>query len=303
MQIQKSLSVAEISISLRRGEDFTLRYSDSSFQISGIKTDNGDERISILYAAEKGAIDFADYNEIYDNSRYYLWKIWEAKDENSYLVTLYKDTRDAFDKPYKMLRLNSDLTDVQIIDMNGKDALHPTDYLLTLIMAAYLNINRIGFLLHSAMVMREGRGYLFSGNSGDGKTTLTKLLMHDDYAEVITDERVVIRTKNESFFAYGTPWFGTTSLHKNKSAPVSKIFFIKHANINEVKRLSPIEAANRLMVRSFPAHWHKGGLQFALDFCTRIASEIACYDFGFVPDKSAIDYIQEHIEDSNNLLS
>jgi hypothetical protein len=302
MQIQKTLSVAEISISLLTGDDFAWGCPNSSFQVPDVKTDNGNESISIQ-AAEKGTIDFADYTEIYDNSLYYLWRMWKAKDGKSYIIALYKNMEEGSEKPYRILKLNNNLSDVRVFNANGNELIHPAEYLLTLIVSAYLNINRIGFLLHSSMVQYKGRGYLFPGNSGDGKTTLSRLWIHDNNSEVISDERVIVRRKNGILHAYGTPWFGTASIHKNRGIPVDKMFVIKHGERNTIRRLSPVEAVNMLLIRSFPSFWHKEGMKFLLEFVEGVVSELECYEYDFVPDRTAIDFIQEHIEDSNNLLS
>lgn len=295
MKVQNTFSIADISISLKTDADFAGSRFDSAMQAFHHDPDEHKEDMISIYYVDAHTIDFTDYIEIYDNSPHYLWKMWKAKDGNSYLISLYKYKNESLKEPYKFLRINNLFSDIQIININGRKLIHPLDYLLTLVISGYLNINRTGFLMHSAMILFKGKGYLFSGISGDGKTTLSKLWLRDKGSEVITDERVIVRDKNGIPYAFGTPWFGTSSMHKNKGAPIHKIFFIKHGENNNVRRLSAVEAANRLLVRCFPSFWHKEGMRFALDFCARIASEIECYEFGFVPDKTAVEFLKKAI--------
>jgi hypothetical protein len=36
-------------------------------------------------------------------------------------------------------------------------------------------------------------------------------------------------------------------------------------------------------------------MRLELDFCARIASAIECYEFGFVPDKTAVEFLKKAI--------
>jgi hypothetical protein len=246
--------------------------------------------------AEKNAADLRSYNEIFSVLPGGLWKIWERKEGGSFLISLH-DTLRA-NEPYRFATADTFFARFDIGDPgDARRTCNPLEYPLDEIaIAGHLNINRRGILLHSAMVCVGGNGYLFSGTSGSGKSTLSELWLSDREAEVFTDERVIVREKNGIIYAYGTPWHGTSLIHKNKGAPVQKIFFIRHGSENGLRKISPVDAANRLMVRCFPTFWHKAGMEFALDFCARTASAIKCYELDFLPDQTAISYLKETIE-------
>jgi hypothetical protein len=159
-----------------------------------------------------------------------------------------------------------------------------------------LSINKVGIILHSACISWRGKGFLFPGVSGAGKSTIAEIWQKDGEAEVLTDERVIIREYHNNLWAFGTPWHGTTDVHKNVGVPVEGILFIQHGRENRIARIPVIDAANRLLVRCFPAFWQKEGLQFALDFCARTAGMKDCYDFQFVPDRSAAEFIKKAAE-------
>ncbi|NOY64970.1 MAG: hypothetical protein GXO97_06220 [Nitrospirae bacterium] len=109
---------------------------------------------------------------------------------------------------------------------------------------------------------------------------------------MLTDERVIIREEKGSLWAFGTPWHGTAQLHKNAGTPVDSIFFIKHGKQNRAIPIKIPDAVNRLMVRCFPTFWNRQGMEFALEFCIRIAREVACYELEFVPTPSVIEYVK-----------
>ncbi len=105
---------------------------------------------------------------------------------------------------------------------------------------------RGGFLLHAASAICDGRSYLFSGVSGAGKTTMTRLAPAD--VTLLTDEISYLRPGAGGYSAFGTPFAGELARSgENCSAPVSALFFLEHGPSNQVDELSSAEAVRRLM--------------------------------------------------------
>lgn len=231
--------------------------------------------------------------EIFTSKPDGLWTILEDKDRTGYLIALQNIVREA--KPYKIIRADRKFADFIIHTRPDEEGiLSPLEYpLADLAVSGHININRIGIILHSACISLNKKGYLFSGVSGAGKSTISEIWQKDDEAEVLTDERVIIRAHGNDLWAFGTPWHGTSEIHKNMGATIEKIFFIKHGKKNKATPISKTDAASRLMVRCFPTFWNKEGMQFAVDFCSRIAEEKGCYELEFVNDKSVTEYVKQ----------
>lgn len=196
-------------------------------------------------------------------------------------------------KPYKIIRADRKFADFTIYTRpDDEGRLFPMEYpFADLAVSGHININRIGIILHSACVTLGGRGFLFAGVSGSGKSTISEIWRQVQGAEVLTDERVIIREVQSDLCAFGTPWHGTSDANRNVGAPIEKIFFIKHGKENNVIPISKSEAAKRLMVRCFPTFWNREGMEFALEFCSMLAQMKDCYEFQFVPDRSATEFI------------
>jgi hypothetical protein len=114
--------------------------------------------------------------------------------------------------------------------------------------------DRGGFLLHAASAICNGRAFLFSGISGAGKTTITRLAPPD--VTLLTDEISYSRPAAEagnpkessSYQAFGTPFAGELARSgENTSAPIAALFFLEQGPENRIDELSSAEAVRRLM--------------------------------------------------------
>ncbi len=105
---------------------------------------------------------------------------------------------------------------------------------------------RGGFLLHAASAVLDGHAYLFSGVSGAGKTTMTRLAPPD--VTLLTDEISYLRPGPGGYSAFGTPFAGELARPgETCTAPVSALFFLEQGPENRVDELSSTEAIRRLM--------------------------------------------------------
>jgi hypothetical protein len=73
---------------------------------------------------------------------------------------------------------------------------------------------------------------------------------------------------------------------------VKEIFFLEHAEKNYTKNISPEEAAGRIFVRCLPTFWDKEGMELSLSLIERIVRRVPCYEFGFVPDRGAVNFMR-----------
>ncbi len=107
---------------------------------------------------------------------------------------------------------------------------------------------RGGFLLHAASAICESHAYLFSGVSGAGKTTMTRLAPPD--VTLLTDEISYLRPSpsGDGYAAFGTPFAGELARPgENCTAPVAALFFLEQGPENCVDEIPSAEAVRRLM--------------------------------------------------------
>ena len=102
---------------------------------------------------------------------------------------------------------------------------------------------RNSLVLHASAVEYDGNAYLFSADSGTGKSTHTSLwLKAFDGSVILNDDKPALRLIDNTFYAYGTPWSGKTDLNVNHKVPLKAICFIERDKENSIERItSPIE--------------------------------------------------------------
>lgn len=92
-------------------------------------------------------------------------------------------------------------------------------------------------LVHSSALVYNNGAYLFSGNSGVGKTTHTKLWLKafGDKVHIMNDDKPVVRLYNDHAVVFGTPFDGGSGIALNESYPLKAIAFIERGKQNAVR--------------------------------------------------------------------
>jgi hypothetical protein len=168
---------------------------------------------------------------------------------------------------------------------------------LQVLLINYFALKKKGIFTHSIGAKDlDGRGFLFAGKSGAGKSTTARLWHKHSKAMVLNDDRIIVRKKNGKFFIYGSPWHGEFSdylVSRIESAPLEKIFFIHHAPENTAREITQKEAFNLLYPALFPTFWDKGCLENIVSFCQDLIRSVPCFSLGFVNDKKIIDFVRK----------
>ncbi len=102
-----------------------------------------------------------------------------------------------------------------------------------------------GFLLHASAVVVDDRAYLFSANSGTGKSTHTALWLKrfGSRAYMLNDDKPALRLEDGGWFAYGTPWSGKHDISANVRVPVAGICFLERGTENTIAPFGGSKAA------------------------------------------------------------
>ncbi len=149
-----------------------------------------------------------------------------------------------------------------------------------------------GVMLHSCGVIDHQGGMVFAGVSSAGKTTTARLWNDFPGVRVINDDHTIVRKFDGAFRVYGTPWHGQGGFALADDAPLKEIFILKHSVSNDAVRLSPAQAAAALLVRTFAPLWNADMMAYTLQFLDELCQEVPCFELGFVPNQSVVEYVR-----------
>lgn len=166
---------------------------------------------------------------------------------------------------------------------------NPLDYPLGHVLMVCLMGRGRGLMVHACGVDHQGRGFLFAGNSGHGKSTMAGLW--PGKAMVLSDEHVVLREHGDRFLMYGTPWPGSFGSMSSQRTPLEKVFFLKPGAENTVTRLNSAAASTMLLARSFPPLWDAAAMEYTIGFLGRLTESVTCYELAFLPDENVTDFV------------
>ncbi|MCJ7663845.1 MAG: hypothetical protein MUO24_06355 [Desulfobacterales bacterium] len=197
---------------------------------------------------------------------------------------------------HQLAVFNHDYSNIRIYNKTEKSfhtgnlhslTLFPTDQILL----ARVLADRKGCYIHASGVVLDGKGILFVGHSDAGKSTM--VLMLQDKAKVLCDDRIIVRRWPEGFKIHGTWSHGDVPDVSADSAPLKAILFLKQDREN---RLIPIDHKQEIIGMllaclikplSTADWWEK-----MLDLVDQLAREVPCHSLHFTKDGDVINLLR-----------
>lgn len=158
---------------------------------------------------------------------------------------------------------------------------------LHLIGVETLLLRHDAMLLHSSVVLHEGRTVLFSGPPFAGKSTQAALWQKHLGAEVINGDRCVIRRYPEGFLGGGSPWAGTSGIYRREQAPIAAIFIVRQAPENRVQRLRAA-AFGPLFSQTIVNSWDQAFMERITVLFQELLSQVPVYLLHCRADEEAV---------------
>lgn len=168
----------------------------------------------------------------------------------------------------------------------------PFRYPLDQLAVIHLLLGR-GLLVHAAGAVIGGRGWLFAGVSGAGKTTVTNVIGKTGRGHFLSDDRIVVRAGPSGYEAWGTPWPGEAGTAVNEAAPLGGVFMLVQDTAVSITGLDPPAAARRLIPLVSAPWYDREDLPAALGFLDRLAAQTPFYELRFRPDAGLAEAVED----------
>lgn len=149
-----------------------------------------------------------------------------------------------------------------------------------------------GLVFHAAAVDDNGRGVVFVGHSGEGKSTQASLWKGVSGACLINEDRIAVRMKPGGPVCYGLPWAGKSSFALNHQVPLSALVLLEHAPTSRIQLLPPSIAAPLLLARAFLPYWDRALMQTALNTLEALLRSVPVLRLCCRPQPEAVSLVR-----------
>jgi hypothetical protein len=166
----------------------------------------------------------------------------------------------------------------------------PLEYPLDGLLLYYLTVVHCDIMIHASGINNAGQGYIFSGVSGKGKTTIARLWEMSG-AKVIHDDRLILRKTGNGYRMYNTPVYDNDDPHYS---PINKIFIIEHGLSNKLVPVKGASAVSLVMANCIQHNWSSDIIARLMGSLSIMCSTVPVVRLYFKPDRSIIDHIFEY---------
>ncbi len=150
-----------------------------------------------------------------------------------------------------------------------------------------------GFILHSSAVSIGGKAYVFSGQSGAGKSTIADLLVGPDKPHrKLADELLLVRRDDRRrWVAHVAPFHGMQGLPHGHTAQVAAVHFLAHAQHHETIPLPEQDSVAGLLSNTVVYASNRATANAILDTVAEFVEDVPCFRLNFARDPSVLDVL------------
>lgn len=149
-------------------------------------------------------------------------------------------------------------------------------------------LRKNAFLLHSSVVMLDGKAVLFFGPSGIGKSTQAQLWQEHLGAQILNGDRCVVMQKPDGFYGGGSPLAGNSGIYRQEHAPIAAIFLLEQADHCRVTKMG-ISALAPILEQTLLNSWDRDFMDRLMQLYQQLLAQIPVYKLSCTPDKAAVD--------------
>jgi len=234
----------------------------------------------------------ADGKKLFDSGA--VWTLYEGADHYVFDFA----TPVLGPRPYKRLLIDQHFTRGRVLFVRAcfpdKTSIRALEYPLDELIVTNRLARGRGVEVHGCGITDDARSsFLFIGHSGAGKSTTTRLWDSVSGARILSDDRIVVRKREDRFFMYGTPWHGDAGFASPQEASINQIFVLEHGERNEIVAMPQAAAAAEIFSRCFLPFHDPQALTATLAYLDDLTRTVPCYKFRFLPNHSAVEKILE----------
>lgn len=143
--------------------------------------------------------------------------------------------------------------------------------------------------LHASLIRYQGKAILFLGQKQIGKSTQAELWRKYRGAEVLNGDRALLRQRQGRWYAWGSPFCGTSGICVNAQAPLGAIVLLAQDTENRVRAASPREVLKAFLSGCSYDPSDRIATERVLDLAEEIGQTCPVLRLCCRPDEGAVD--------------
>ena len=218
-----------------------------------------------------------------------IWKAYKVNGHYTYSIDFINHSdfeQIIFKYDREKAKIDLFLTPTQ---SNNPTSINPFLHPLGVLMVSAIIMSSNGFLIHASGVKDGENGYLFTGVSGIGKSTMATIWAKNG-AEVINDDRLIIYKEDQGYRFANTPM-----PHYNdhsKQAPLKAIFLLTQSKENYCNKITGAQALSKVMANFIQQLFDKELVEKHLEKTMDLVMQVPIYELGFKPDDDIVALIR-----------
>ena len=284
MQTTIILSIAGFSIKLFSDKVITLEEGYLPFVLDQ-NTETTDVSVECTLGITNTRFELNDMVFEAKNNFQKFYSIYRTKNGLGFI--LYN--QQSINEIQQIAELDNTFTNWKVYSPLEPDgSLMPLKYPFGPIVMYYLTVNSPAVLIHASCIFDGLKGRIFTGFSGNGKSTMSKIWA-DEGNLVINDDRLIIRKSESGYVVYNTPMYYSD---RPKNTHLDAIHLISHSPVNKIKKQSGALAISKVLAFCIQNNYDKEYIHNHLNFLSDLCTHVPVYELGFVPDTDVINFVR-----------
>ena len=155
-------------------------------------------------------------------------------------------------------------------------------------------------ILHAACVNTQYEGIVFSGKSGAGKSTQADLWCRYGQGKLINGDKTIIKKVDNSWYAYGSPYAGSSRCYVSERCKLNAIVFPVQAGECSLRSLTKPEAFRKIFGNLTVNYFDPEFVENAGNIALQLAMEVPVYELKCTKDEQAVLVLKEIMKKENS---
>lgn len=218
-----------------------------------------------------------------------VWRIHKKEEQIAFSITY--SSHDKIDQIVFIPDIIQNKVNIYILPISKNSAIEIDPFLhpLGILLISSLQMFYGGLLIHASGIEDNGKGYIFTGISGIGKSTMAEIWAKNG-AKIINDDRLMIYKEGHKYIFANTPmpYYNDAS----KQAPLNAIFLLNQSDVNYCNKIAGAEALSKVLANFMQQLFDEKLVEKHIEKTMDLIFQIPIFELGFKPDQDVVALVR-----------